>query len=237
MEGRALKALVITGASSGIGAATARRFAADGYRVVNLSRRPSPVDGVHSVAVDLGATDWTETAAAELSEQLPRGAELVVIHNAARLTGDDVQTLSPDDFRAVLEVNVTAPLLLNQLCLPYMASGSAIVYVGSTLSEKAVAGAAAYVTSKHALAGLMRATCQDLAGRGIHTALVCPGFTNTEMLRAHLADPDVLQAVGGNNAFSRLVDPDEVAATLFFAATNPVVNGSVIHANLGQIER
>ena len=99
-------------------------------------------------------------------------------------------------------------------------------------------GAHSYVVSKHAMIGMMRATCQDLAGRGIHTACVCPGFTDTEMLRAHLGeDASVIEAIAGNCTFDRLITPGEIAATLEFAATNPVINGAVIHANLGQVER
>jgi 3-oxoacyl-[acyl-carrier protein] reductase len=67
-----------------------------------------------------------------------------------------------------------------------MGPGSSVLYVGSTLSEKAVPGSFSYVVSKHAQLGMMRATCQDLMGTGIHTAMVCPGFTDTEMLRNHL---------------------------------------------------
>jgi len=84
---------------------------------------------------------------------------------------------------------------------------------------------------------MMRATCQDLAGRGIHTACVCPGFTDTEMLRAHVGeDPEILKAIASMSTFDRLVTPAEIATTIKFAADNQVLNGAVIHANLGQKE-
>ena len=117
-----------------------------------------------------------------------------------------------------------------------MGAGSCILYVGSTLSEKAVPGSFSYVVSKHAIVGMMRGTCQDLAGTGIHTACVCPGFTDTEMLREHVPD-DAMASVSAMSAFGRLIEPAEVAATLLFAAENPVLNGAVLHANLGQVER
>ena len=63
-----------------------------------------------------------------------------------------------------------------------------------------------------------------------------PGFTDTEMLRAHVP-PEAMDAVRSMSAFNRLIDPGEIAATLYWAATAPVINGSVVHANLGQIER
>ena len=140
--------------------------------------------------------------------------------------------------RDTLELNVVTPCALNNLLTPQMATGSSILYVGSTLSEKAVANTASYVTSKHAVAGLMRATTQDLIGTGIHTAAICPGFTATEMLLTHVGDnADVRAFLESMSAFNRLIEPAEIAKSLLFCAENPVINGSLIHANLGQVER
>ncbi|MEX2366607.1 MAG: SDR family oxidoreductase, partial [Pseudohongiellaceae bacterium] len=126
----------------------------------------------------------------------------------------------------------------NQLLIPKMQSGSSIIYVGSTLSEKAVANTYSYVVSKHAMVGMMRSTCQDLAGRQIHTACICPGFTDTEMLRTHVGnDNEVLEAIASGSTFGRLIKPEEIADTIWFSANNPVINGALIHANLGQVER
>ena len=126
--------------------------------------------------------------------------------------------------------------MLNRLLLPHMTEGSSILYVGSTLGEKAVPGSFSYVVSNHASIGMMRASCQDLAGTGVHTACINPGFTDTEMLRDHIPD-DVMPDIAQMSAFGRLIEPAEIGKTLLFAAQNPVINGSVINANLGQIER
>lgn len=84
----------------------------------------------------------------------------------------------------------------------------------------------------------MRSTCQDLAGTGIHTACVCPGFTDTEMLREHLGNESAaVEAVCEQSTFGRLIQPEEIAETILFCAQNPVINGSVLHSNLGQRER
>lgn len=227
--------VIITGASSGIGAATAERFIADGARVLNLSRRPCPIDGVTHIACDLAGDSADATLDTHVLPWLREGDPLVVIHNAARLDKDSVSDTSADALREVLEINVVAAQRLNHRVIPLMGTGSAVLYVGSTLSEKAVAGTFTYVTSKHAVVGMMRATCQDLVGKGVHTACICPGFTDTAMLRAHVPG-DVLPALGDMSAFGRLVTPEEIAETLFWCSRNPVVNGSVLHANLGQIE-
>lgn len=233
------RVLVITGGTRGIGLATSQRFHDQGYRIINLSRSTSPLPEVTQIHTDLSEPDWVEKASDALADAVGEPGRLVVIHNAASLHGDSVVDLDAASMTRVLQTNVVAPLQLNQCLLPRMRPGSAILYVGSTLSEKAVAGSCSYVTSKHALVGLMRATCQDLAGApGIHTACVCPGFTDTEMLRAHVgADTGVLESVAAGVAFHRLVEPDEIARLLYFCAENPVINGAVLHANLGQLEK
>ena len=232
------KLVVISGGSQGIGRATVERFLAEGYRVINLSRRSLDIEGVLQLSVDMGRIDWLEGMAAEaLSIAAESADEIVLIHNAARQDSDTVATLAAESFAAVLQINLVAPQQLNAVLIPYMKPGSSILYVGSTLAEKAVRGCASYVASKHGLVGLMRATVQDLAGTGIHSACVCPGFTDTAMLRGHINnDPEVIAAITANVSAGRLIDPQEIADTLYFCARSPVISGAVIHANLGQIE-
>lgn len=228
--------LGITGASAGIGLETARRFRAEGFEVVNLSRRPCPLDGVTNITCDLADADALAAVAPQLTARFGAAARIVLVHNAARMRSDTAANTDSADFRAVLEVNLVAPNALNRLAIPHMQHGSAIVYVGSTLAEKAVPGSFSYVVSKHAMIGMMRATCQDLAGTGIHTACICPGFTDTEMLREHVP-ADAMAAVSAMSAFGRLVQPAEIAEAIWWSAANQVINGAVIHTNLGQIER
>jgi 3-oxoacyl-[acyl-carrier protein] reductase len=231
-----MKTLLITGASKGIGLAMARMCLADNYRVVNLSRSPAPDAGIENHAIDLSSSSAESRLKSLLGKVLEKG-EIVLVHNAAKLNSDTANNTTTDDFRDIMDINLIAPHTLNQLVIPFMHTGSSIIYIGSTLSEKAVANTYSYVVSKHAMIGMMRATCQDLAGSGIHTACVCPGFTDTEMLREHVGkDQEVLSSIAAMSTFGRLVSPIEVATTIKFAAENPVINGAVIHANLGQIE-
>ena len=238
--------LVITGGSTGIGAATAHRFIGAGWRVISLARRPCPVDHVVSIAVDFTIAGWQQLI---VDKVLPRldGGIVSLVHNAALLEKDSAFELEAERLRHILEINVVTPAMLNRLLRPKLVPGSSILFVGSTLSEKAVANTASYVTSKHALVGLMRATCQDAGGSGIHTVCVCPGFVDTEMLRAHLAGPAtigttpvdvdaIVQALGGMSGHGRLIKPDEIARLLLVCAEQPVLDGAVLHANLGQIE-
>ncbi|MFV8820069.1 SDR family oxidoreductase [Haliea sp. E17] len=228
---------IITGASVGIGRETAGLFLASGYRVFNLSRRTCPLEGVENLHCDLASAASVGECVDTLRAALPGGARVALVHNASQMRKDAANACDSDSLRAVLETNIVAINSLNQGLLPQMGSGSSIIYVGSTLSEKAVPGSFTYVISKHAQAGMMRATCQDLMGSGIHTALVCPGFTDTEMLRTHIGtDPAVEAAIAGMNSFNRLIAPGEIAELIHWAHHNPVINGAVLHANLGQRE-
>ena len=228
--------LVITGASSGIGLATARAFIETGYEVINLSRSACNVDGVTNIACDLADPNVLPDIEATLHAGIAGAETLCLVHNAARLAHDCVAEVSSEELRSVYEINLIAPAVLNRMLLPSMSPGSSILYVGSTLGEKAVPGSFSYVTSKHAAIGMMRATCQDLAGSGVHTACINPGFTDTEMLRDHIP-ADVMPEIAQMSAYGRLIEPSEIARTLLFAAQTPVINGSVMNANLGQIER
>lgn len=230
-----MKTLVITGASAGIGLATAARFFSSNFRVINLSRRKCPLDSVNSIATDLSQPDFGEKLQVQLEPFLKSSDAVTLVHNASRLLNDSATNTSDEALRDVVQVNIVATNTLNRILLPKMSYGSSIIYIGSTLAEKAVANSFSYVTTKHAQVGMMRSLCQDLAGTGIHTACVCPGFTDTEMLRQHVPE-DQLSNVAAIAAFNRLITPEEIAEVVFATAENPVLNGSVIHANLGQIE-
>lgn len=231
------KFLVITGASKGIGRATASLFLEKGYKVINLSRTAPDLKGITHITADLADAEWVPQHGKSVVSAVA-GADLVVlVHNAAMMVKDTTETASAQIMQQVFQLNVIAAMQLNQLLLPHMKAGSAILYVASTLGEKAVPGTCSYVSSKHAQIGLMRSTCQDLFGRHIHTAAVCPGLTDTEMLRQHCNhDENVLKGMAAISSFNRLVKPEEIAYTLFFCAQNPAINGATIHANLGQRE-
>src|SRR6185436_16596231 len=160
------KMLVITGASRGIGLATAKLFKDNGFEIINLSRSKSPLVGVHHIDLDLSSRGWEQTITDKLLPMLIDAEQIALVHNAGAIIKDSLPNLVVDEFRRVLELNVVAPAQLTHLLLPAMKASSSIIYIGSTLGEIGVPNCCAYVTSKHAVIGLMRSTCQDLSGTG-----------------------------------------------------------------------
>ena len=228
------KFLIITGGSSGIGFAAAKLFQDNGFNIINLSRSKINLDDAVHIEVDLSRSNWQESLESIFQETLSSADQICLVHNASKMQSDNVESTDPDSLREVLEVNLVGPSILNKITIPYMKKGSSILYVGSTLSEKAVPHMSSYVMTKHGMIGLMRSTCQDLFGRFIHTACICPGATETEMLVEYVqGNQEALKIMASTLSENRLISSEEIASTIFFCANNSVINGSVIHANLG----
>lgn len=232
------KLLIITGGSKGIGKATIAKFIKDGWDAINLSRSACELDKVINIQIDFMQSDWQDKCIKQLQQACQNANKIALVHNAASCTLDTIQTVTQDALTRELHMNTIIPAVLTQTLMPYIPKHSAIIYLGSTLSEKAVPGCLSYVTSKHAIAGLMKATCQDLAGTQIHTCLICPGVTDTEMLRERCQNnEDILDMLRNINSSKRLIEPNEIADVIYFCANHAVINGSVIHAHMGQIEK
>lgn len=231
------KVLVITGGSRGIGEAVIKTFQTDNWQIINISRTPCNLANVHNISIDLLKSGWQQKHGEAIIKHCQHADQICIVHNASVFYKDSIDTLDPQALRDVLEFSLVAPITLNQLILPFMKKGSSIIYIGSTLSEMAISGRASYVIAKHGLIGLMRSTCQDLAGRGISTCCICPGFVNTEMLTSQVSAEILQMLVKQKVSAGRLIEPHEIAAFVQFCANHPIVNGSVLHANLGQMNQ
>lgn len=227
-----MKTLILTGASRGIGLATVKHFLAQGWRVLTLGRQPSAQGSTHFF-IDLGAPDWELQLKPFLSQLSP--TSICLVNNAAYYVADSIMDVEAEHLDKSLHLNVQVPALLSQALLPLMLPGSSIIHIGSTLSEKGVQNNVSYTVSKHAILGLMRAMTQDLMGKQIYTMCLCPGATDTEMLKDRCQhDPAILNKIQALNTEKRFITPAEIAELVFFCAINPVLNGSVLHANFGQ---
>ena len=112
------KLLIITGGSKGIGRATAERFSAEGFDVINLSRSLLVLDGASNLSVDLSDITWPAKHGADLTGLIDSKREIVLIHNAALHYSDSMQTVNEVELQNSLQVNLIAPTQLNQLVLP-----------------------------------------------------------------------------------------------------------------------
>lgn len=229
--------LVIFGGSKGIGHSVALKFKQEGFQVLNFSRSSCSIAD-RNILLDLTDQACINQVIDALNSFVEKDDELSIIHNAFKLNKDSAVDMTPSDLNKVYCISTFVPTFVNQWASKLSNEYISIIYTGSTLSEKAVPGAYSYCTFKHAAVGQMRSLCQDSTGSNIHTAMVCPGFTETEMLSEHLNnDAQIFEQIKDMVTFKRLINPDELAPLYFFIHQNRVTNGSIYHANLGQINR
>jgi short-subunit dehydrogenase len=185
-----MRTAVVTGASSGIGEATARRLGADGWRLVLVARREErlakladELPDASFVAVDLTAADAPERVAAAVDERLGGSLELLV-NNAG--TSRRARFGDPDGgyatVRRIMEVNFDAVVRLTETLLPVLrrSAPSALVNVASVAGRVTYPRGGAYSSSKFALAGWTEVLQQEEDRHGVHVGLVLPGFIATE---------------------------------------------------------
>lgn len=231
MTGRFIgKVAIVTGATSGIGSATARRLAAEGCALL-LSGRSA--ERGEPLAAELGATFLhTDLLAPEAPDQLVQGAidrfdRLdVLVNNAAIDHTGDLLTVAMDEIRPLFETNVFAAIRMLQTAGRAMAvrDGGAIVNVTSRLASIGVPSMSLYSASKGALLSLTRAAAVELAGRGIRVNAVAPGMTHTPLYEAWLqeqpqprvAEQDVVAAIPQR----RMGKPEDVAAAIAYLASD-----------------
>jgi 3-hydroxy acid dehydrogenase/malonic semialdehyde reductase len=220
------KTAVVTGASSGIGAATVRQMRAEGARVAGGARRAERIDADVALAVDVtdpeSCARFVASAVAELG-----GVDILVNGAGLALGRDPFDASTEEDERTVLETNVNGLIRITRLCLPHIRDGGHIVNLGSIAGRQAYPNGALYVTSKFAVRGFTYALREDLLGRPIRITTVDAGLVETEFSIVRFrGDVDQARAVYAG------VEPltgEDVAACVLFALTCPP------HVNIDEI--
>jgi NAD(P)-dependent dehydrogenase (short-subunit alcohol dehydrogenase family) len=199
---------VVTGASSGIGAAIVERLLADGWRVTGISRRApdTATPGYAHLAVDLLDPDPVALRAG-----LAGLGATALIHAAGVLRVGRLGELDHAAGQAMWRLHVDAASLLADIMAPALPDGGRIVLIGSRVAAGA-AGRGQYAASKAAMVGLARSWAAELAPRGITVNVVAPGATDTPMLH----DPARSQSAPRVPPIGRFVRPEEVAALTAF---------------------
>ncbi|HEV3479774.1 MAG TPA: SDR family NAD(P)-dependent oxidoreductase [Gaiellaceae bacterium] len=224
------KKAIVTGASSGIGAATAKALAEDGARVAIGARRLDRLAelGQGFIALELDVSD-PDSAASFVASAVHRLDGLdILVNNAGLALGRDLfDESSEDDEEIVLETNVHGLIRMTRLCLPHVADGGHIVNIGSVAGRQAYERGALYVTSKFAVRGFTYALREDLLGRPIRLTTVDPGLVETNFSRVRYRGDE--EAAAKVYEGVEPLTPEDVAECVIFAVTRPQ------HVNVDEI--
>ena len=223
-----MQTVLITGASRGIGAATAKVFAQAGYRVVINYR--SDEAGARATAAQIQATGGVVSlaqadvadAAACVRLLAAVGSVDVLINNAAQFDRESFVDAKLEDVQRVLNANVMGPFALSQsVARDLIGRGQAgtIIHISSVLAQHAFENRSAYIASKGALEALTRAMAIELAPHHVRVNCIAPGLIATEALLVALQDPHALAATTELIPFGRLGQPEEIAEVALFLAS------------------
>jgi 3-hydroxy acid dehydrogenase/malonic semialdehyde reductase len=215
------KTAIVTGASSGIGAATVRALRDAGARVAGGARRVDEIEA--EVALPLDVTD-PESCAAFVEQAVGELGRLdILVNNAGLALGREPFAASTeDDERTVLETNVHGVVRMTRLCLPQLGNGGHIVNLGSVAAIWPYEKGTLYCLSKAAVHAFSRALREDLLGQPIRVTTIAPGLVETDFSRVRFGgDEDKARAVYSNVALGGPMRAEDVADCILFAVTRP----------------
>lgn len=245
---------LVTGAARGIGAAIARALAADGATLTLLGRKREALAALAAelgprhgfVQADIGTE--SQVRAAFDAARAARGPIAILVNNAGQAESAPFARTSLELWQRMLAVNLTGSFLCTQAALPdLLAAGQGrIVNIASTAAQRGYAYVSAYVAAKHGVLGLTRALALELARKGITVNAVCPGYTETDILRESIANvvaktgrsADQARAeFASGNPQGRIVQPQEVADAVRWLCSDGAasVTGQAISVSGGEV--
>jgi Short-chain dehydrogenases of various substrate specificities len=242
---------LVAGASRGIGAAVAASLSADGHRVALLARDSEALSKVAAslpgpaLCVPGDVTGDLEPAFAAV-ESSWGPAEVLVCSAGAGVAAPLAET-SDTDWARMLDLNLTAPFRLLRRAAPAMVERGwgRVIVIASVVAKRGEAQVAAYSAAKHGVLGLVRAAAAELARTGVTVNAVCPGYVDTPMTDATVADVaartgrslDEARAVlARRQPIGRFVAPSEVAEAVRFCIANAAVTGQGINVDGGTVQ-
>lgn len=244
MKGRVA---IVTGASSGIGKATARAFDQAGYTVIaagrdadRLEKAISGLADTHGFLGDLSEPDTCRSLIAKAEEEF--GGLDVLVNNAGIIFRATADETTDEQWRKTMSVNTDAVFYLSRAAIPALRrrGGGSIVNIASDWGIRGGRNAAAYCASKGAVVMLTKAMALDHAREGIRVNAICPGDVNTPMLtyEALQRGEDPAKAMAENAADSpngRVTEPEEIAAFALFLASDaaPAITGAALSIDGG----
>jgi len=249
--------VLVTGAARGIGAAIARALAGAGWHVTLAGRTRAALEavrltlpiaeGITHDCVELDVTDAASVAVAFAAVHA-KGELDALVNNAGAVETGPMARLPHETWDRMLAVNLTGVFLCTQAALPPMiaARTGRIVNIASTAGQKGYAYCTAYAAAKHGVLGLTRSLALEVAAQGLSVNAVCPGYTDTDIVRDGVArivaatgreEADAMSTFSKASPLQRLVEPDEVAATvLWLCADAPAAfTGQAMSVSGGEV--
>lgn len=243
------KIALVTGASSGIGLATAERFVAEGAHVYLTGRRKQELDaaaeslGDRASAIQNDVSDLVDLD--RLFERIiddGNRLDILFANAGGGEAGQPLDTLTPEDFDHTFGINVRGTVFTVQKALPLLNDGGSIVLTGSSSARRGVAGFGVYSATKAALRQFSRVWAAELAPRGLRVNTLVPGPTDTPGLRGLAEDPGqastLLDGMASSTPLGRTADPSEIANAVLFLASDQssFITGSELFVDGGEVQ-
>jgi NAD(P)-dependent dehydrogenase (short-subunit alcohol dehydrogenase family) len=241
--------ILVSGGAKGIGAATVKRFLAEGARVAVLDRDEAALAALKATAcVDSLFTAIADVCDANAVTRAVKacGEALGGIDGAVNAAGidlvADIEAMTAEDWNRVIGVNLTGPMLVMQACYPHLkaAGGGTIVNVSSAAGLAPLQNRTAYCASKAGLQMASKALAMEAAAFGIRVNTVCPGAVETDLFRSGIdASPDpatAYETVRMRYALKRIASPEEIAAAILWLTSreSSYVTGTAIAVDGGR---
>lgn len=221
---------VITGGNSGIGLATAKRFADEGAAVYIVGRRQAELDqavqaiGGHVRAVQADVTQLTDLERLYAIVKQERGGLDVLFANAGAIEQRALEAITTEHYEQTFDVNVKGLIFTVQKLLPLMRAGGSVILTGSVAGVKGLPAHDTYSAAKAAVRSLARTWTMEWKGRGIRVNVISPGAIDTPIIDSQAATPEQAGALRAAFAVAtplgRLGRPEEIAAAALFLASD-----------------
>jgi NAD(P)-dependent dehydrogenase (short-subunit alcohol dehydrogenase family) len=244
---------LVTGASRGIGRAIAQQLSAADCRVALVARDRAQLDETAAactgptmvIPADITATEAIDAAFAQVEDAW--GPVEVLVANAGAATSSRLERTSDEDWQRIIDLNLTAPFRCVRRAVPAMraAGWGRVVVIASSAAHVGEPYIAAYTASKHGVLGLVRSAAAELAREGVTVNAVCPGYVDTPMTDATVANivartgfsaEQARDTLAHKQPIGRLIRPDEVADAVLFCVRSEATTGQSIMVDGGAVQ-
>jgi meso-butanediol dehydrogenase/(S,S)-butanediol dehydrogenase/diacetyl reductase len=236
-----MSVVLVTGASSGIGAAIAIAFAEEGWDVMAAGRDESRLEEVADISDNIvtwaGELEASEDCDELIADTIDEFGQLdCLVNNAGIIIRGNAAETTDDDWRSTMTINLDVPFWLSRAALPHLLNaGGSIINIASDWGLNAAVDAVAYAASKGGLVLLSKSMARDHAREGLRVNAICPGDVDTPMLageaeRSGLSLDEYMEEMNAAVPSGRVADPEDVAALAVFLASDAAahINGTAM---------